>query len=375
MRVLVCDDSAVMRKAISQIIASDPKFTVVDTAKNGREAVEKAAALKPDLITMDIEMPELDGLTALSRIMAQCPTRVLMVSSLTKDGSRSALAALRLGAMDFVAKDQSQMTLSVESLREQILTKIRALAGERAPRALAITGGALPADKLPSFKPGMFDAVLIGSSTGGPPALEQLLTKLPADLSCPVIIAQHMPELFTRSMAERLDQQCSVTVVHGENRMPLLRGTVYICPGGQHARVRRASPGRYELEISPEPRAALYKPCVNELFSSGAKVLRERCLGIILTGMGDDGLLGAKELVAAGGKMLAQNAESCVVYGMPKGVTQQGLAEATLTPGQIGQCLVSLRSGVTTGGPATEKPGASSGGASPGRAPRFGSAA
>lgn len=374
MRVLVCDDSAVMRKAISQIIASDPKFTVVDTARNGREAVEKASALKPDLITMDIEMPELDGLTALSRIMVQCPTRVLMVSSLTKDGSRSALTALRLGAMDFVAKDQSQMTLSVDSLRDQILTKLRALAEARAPRAsvASLTGGT--AEKLPVYKPGMFDAILIGSSTGGPPALEQLLTKLPADLSCPVVIAQHMPELFTRSMSERLDQQCAVTVVHGENRMPLLRGTVYICPGGKHARVHRVSTGRFELEISPEPREALYKPCVNELFSSGARVLRDRCLGVILTGMGDDGLLGAKELVAAGGKMLAQSAESCVVYGMPKGVTQQGLAEASLSPGQIGQCLISLRSGVTTGTPASSASPGAPGGDAPRRG-RYGSAA
>ncbi len=346
MRVLVCDDSAVMRKAISQIIASDPTLEVIDTAKNGREAVEKAIALKPDLITLDIEMPEIDGLTALSRIMSQAPTRVLMVSSLTKEGSRSALTALRLGALDFVAKDQSQITLAVDTLRDQILSKIRTLREARAPRAIARTLSHTAEPEGPQFAPGTFDVVLVGSSTGGPPALEQMLTQIPADISCPIVIAQHMPELFTKSMAERLDQHCAVTVVHGENRMPLLRGTAYIIPGGKHGRVLRPAPGRLELEISSEPREALYKPCVNELFASGARAIKNRALAVILTGMGDDGFLGAKELSAQGGKILAQSAESCVVYGMPKSITAHGLAEASLTPTQIGRCLATLGGGV-----------------------------
>jgi two-component system chemotaxis response regulator CheB len=343
MRVLVCDDSAVMRKAISQIIASDPTLQVIDTARNGREAVEKAVALRPDLITLDIEMPELDGLTALSRIMAQAPTRVLMVSSLTKEGSRSALHALRLGAMDFVAKDQSQITLAVDTLREQILSKVRALREAQPPSAV-VSHAVGPTPPAVQFKPGQFDAVVVGSSTGGPPALEQMLMQIPADVSCPIVIAQHMPEMFTRSMAERLDQQCAITVVHGENRMPLLRGTAYIIPGGKHGRVHRVGTMRLELEVGVEPREAFYKPCVNELFASAGRCLRQRALGVILTGMGDDGFLGAKELVGAGGKMLAQSAESCVVYGMPKAITSHGLAEASLTPTQIGRVLATLGS-------------------------------
>lgn len=339
MRVLVCDDSAVMRKAISQIIASDRSLEVIDTAKNGREAVEKAVALKPDLITLDIEMPEVDGLTALSRIMAQAPTRVLMVSSLTTEGSRAALTALRLGAMDVVAKDQSQITLEVDTLRAQILSKIRALRDARPPR---IGIGVAREGEYPRFRPGMFDVTLIGSSTGGPPALEQVLTSLPPDLSCPVVVAQHMPELFTKSMSERLDQQCAITVVHGENRMPLHRGTAYIIPGGKHGRVHRAGPGRLELEITSEPLEALYKPSVNELFLSGARVIKSRALAVIMTGMGDDGFIGGRELAAAGGKILAQSADSCVVYGMPKGLTSHGLVEASLTPREIGRSVATL---------------------------------
>jgi len=341
MRVLVCDDSAVMRKAISQIVASDPSLELVDTARNGREAVEKAASLKPDLITLDIEMPELDGLTALSRIMAQCPTRVLMVSSLTTEGSRAAITALRLGAMDVVAKDQSQITLAVESLKEQILTKIRALREARPPRATVAHPPAVePAG--PKYAPGAFDAVLIGSSTGGPPALERVLSQIPADVSCPIVVAQHMPELFTKSMAERLDQQSAITVVHGEHGMQLVKGTAYVIPGGKHGRVRRAGPGRLELEISGEPREALYKPSVNELFASGARTLKNRGLAVILTGMGDDGFRGGQEFAAGGGKILAQSAETCVVYGMPKGLTAHGLVEASLSPTQIGRCLATL---------------------------------
>src|SRR5690606_31343214 len=158
-------------------------------AKNGREAVEKAIALRPDLITLDIEMPELDGLTALSRIMAEAPTRVLMVSSLTKEGSRSALHALRLGALDFVAKDQSQVTLAVESLREQILGKVRALRDAPAPKAVRQSAPRAAERAGPSYKAGSFDAILVGSSTGGPFALEQMLAQIPADLSCPIVIA------------------------------------------------------------------------------------------------------------------------------------------------------------------------------------------
>ncbi|MGP1309237.1 MAG: protein-glutamate methylesterase/protein-glutamine glutaminase [Phycisphaerales bacterium] len=351
MRVLVCDDSAVMRKAISQIVASDPSLEVIDTAKNGREAVEKAVALKPDLITLDIEMPEVDGLTALTRIMAQAPTRVLMVSSLTTEGSRAALKALRLGALDVVAKDQSQITLHVETLREQILAKIRSLREARPVRPAPIASSV--SAEIPKYRPGTFDAVLIGSSTGGPPALEQTLTALPADLSCPVVIAQHMPEMFTKSMAERLDQQCAITVVHGENRMPLHRGTAYIVPGGKHGRVHRAGPGRLELEISAEPREALYKPSVNELFASGARTLRNRGLAVIMTGMGDDGFIGGKELAAAGGTILAQSADTCVVYGMPKGLTAHGLAEASLSPRDIGRALAGL--GLGAGRPAASE--------------------
>lgn len=339
-RVLVVDDSALMRKVISQMITSDPALRVVDTARHGADGLEKAKLLRPDVVTLDIEMPVMDGLTALRKIRAECPApqpAVLMCSSLTSQGSHEALAALRAGAADVIAKDPDVVS-GPAGMREELIAKIKAIAGTR-PRCSArrpIVHGRGPAPLTAATR-----IVVIGSSTGGPPVLEQILTRLPADLPVPIVVAQHMPPLFTRSLSDRLDNLCAVTVLHGEDRQPLPPGTVTIIPGGQHGRVKSVG-GVLKLEVSGEPAAALYKPSVNELFRSAAEVAGDRAAAVMLTGMGDDGAVGSEALHRAGAPLVAQSAETCVVYGMPRAVVDRGLATATATPEAIASWIASL---------------------------------
>lgn len=345
MNVLVIDDSAFMRKAIRQMIESDPSLKVIDTAHNGVDALDKIIRLKPDLVTLDIEMPVMDGLTCLRQIQRLPEPRpaVLMCSSLTKQGSHEALAALSAGAADVIAKDASQFSLNITSIAADLVAKIKAIGSHRrrplsAPRPIA----APPTTRLTRLNARDFDALLIGSSTGGPPALETLLTKLPADFPLPIVVAQHMPAMFTKSLAERLDQLCAVSVHHADTGMPIKPGSVFIGEGGRHVRILKSSAGRLALEISPNPTDALYKPSVNELIASGARQIGARCLAVVLTGMGDDGVIGAKELKAAGGTILAQSMESCTVYGMPKAVNEAGLTSASLPPEDLGKLLATL---------------------------------
>lgn len=339
MRVLVVDDSAFMRRSLSALIEADPDLEVVDTAHNGRVALEKTKRLKPDVITLDIEMPVMDGLTALRRIMSECPTPVVMCSSLTTEGSHAALRALKLGAVDVIAKDASHISLKVRDMQNDLVTKVKIAGRSRILGRQARRGTARVEERIPCLHPCHIDIIVIGSSTGGPPVVETILSSFPANLSMPVIVAQHMPVLFTKSLAERLNDCCAIEVLHGADGMVVGAGKGYILPGELHGRVHRAPGQRLRLEISSNPKEALFRPSVNELMDSAAKACAERTLGIMLTGMGDDGVHGARSLVRAGGKLLAQSEETCVVYGMPKAVTQEGLAMASLSPQHIVQSL------------------------------------
>ncbi|TVQ33272.1 MAG: chemotaxis response regulator protein-glutamate methylesterase [Phycisphaeraceae bacterium] len=351
LRVLVVDDSAFMRKALVRMIESDSDLKVIGQGRNGEDAVKLAAELKPDVITMDIEMPVMDGLTALTRIMAETPTPVLMCSSLTTQGSRDALKALRLGALDFIAKDASYVSIHIDAIRDDLIGKIKAVGRQKlkpTPKGPAFEA---PEKTIAGFAPDQFELILIGSSTGGPPVLEHILSNLPPDMAAPIVVAQHMPNIFTKSMSERLDSLCAVTVVHGEHGMPLYPGTVYIGQGGKHVHVARTPGGRWSLQIDDEPAGALYKPSVDELFRSGARTAGARCLAIVLTGMGADGLLGARELKAKGGIVLAQDEATSVVYGMPRAVAREGLADASLPPTGIITHLTALRGAPASGAP------------------------
>lgn len=388
LRVLVCDDSAFMRKAISQMIASDPSLIVVDTARNGQDAVEKAKKHAPDVVTLDIEMPVMNGHQALAAIRRECkdnpggPPAVLVCSSLTSAGSHDALQAMREGAADIIAKDHSTFSVHIDDMKADLIRKIKAIGSSRIRRAAwkaahaagavaeseprpALPGGPpAPRPRTPGFAlaaqhaaanaaaaAGMdlkalsligrkVDLIVIGSSTGGPPVLEQIISKLPPGLPCPVVIAQHMPASFTKAMSERIDAMSAVSVVHGEHGMPLHPGSVYIIPGAKHGRVRAIGPGPVRLEVSDDPLSAPFKPSVNELLSSAAKQCGKYAVGAVLTGIGDDGKVGGQELRAAGGLLLAQDPGTSVVYGMPKAAAEVG--GTSMTPDQIAQTLASI---------------------------------
>jgi two-component system, chemotaxis family, protein-glutamate methylesterase/glutaminase len=344
MRVLVTDDSAFMRRAVSTMLKSDPDIEVVGVAHNGKEAVDLAKKLKPDVITLDIEMPVMDGLTALRHIMRTVPTQVLMLSSLTTEGSTASLQALKLGAADVLAKDQSQFSMNMSKLQEKLVKIVKALAQSNPHRPGAGAVKAAASVLVPAFRSTQFDLVCIGSSTGGPPVLETILGALPGNFKPPVVVAQHMPEIFTRSMAERLGKMCALGVVHVENREPIEPGNIYLARGGRHMHVQKLSSGKLEAKISDEPASAIYRPSVDALLSSAAKATGARTLGIVLTGIGADGLEGGKELHAAGGTLLAQNQETCVVYGMPKSVAEAGITAASLAPTDIAKSLSGLTS-------------------------------
>ncbi len=336
MRVLVVDDSAFMRRALKTMLQADPSIQVVATGANGEEAVALAEKHKPDVITLDIEMPVMDGLTALRHIMRKCPTNVLMVSSLTTEGSNASLQALRLGAADVLAKDHSTFSLKiVTKLQDRLLESVRALASSTRfkPNTTRPATAAVPTK---AFTPRPCDLLLIGSSTGGPPVLEKILADLPPRIRPAVIIAQHMPEIFTRSMTERLDRMTGPPIVHLSDTDPIQAGTIHIAPGGSHLQLVQTPAGRLRASVGLEPRTDLYRPSVSALFESAAATrFANKTLAMVLTGIGDDGLRGARLLTAKGGQVVAQDEASCVVFGMPKAVTNAKLIDAPLNPDQL----------------------------------------
>jgi len=345
---LVVDDSAFMRNAIRSMLESDSGIRVMATGRNGLDAIKLAQQFQPDILTLDIEMPEMDGLTACRQIKRLCPqTRILMVSSLTTEGSHVTLQALRYGADDFIAKDQSQVSLDVKHIREDLLAKVHALVESKRNREAPkphVTHEDHSTNITQILAKHPPRAILIGSSTGGPPVLEKLITALPANFPYPVLISQHMPATFTASLVERMDDMANVPVIHADKHMPMENGKVYLAQGGKHLRVRKTiGSSAIQIEVGTEPADALYKPSVDELFASGAKCFGSHVLSIVLTGMGCDGLEGGRKLHEAGAPMIAQDHDSCVVYGMPKAVTQAGLACASMNPDQIAQLLSNIR--------------------------------
>lgn len=354
--VVVVDDSAFMRKAIQTMLEKDPEIRVVATGKNGAEGLELIRQHNPDVITLDIEMPQMDGLTALKRIMMENPKPVLMISSLTTEGAEATLKAMELGAVDFIPKQLSKVSLDIIKIEEQLRAKVKEIARRRfrppvpvragtprlsvasyaggqtgaapEPTSGSATGQAAAPMARPAGSP-VRDVVAIGVSTGGPPAVQKVLSALPKDFPAAILIAQHMPAAFTGPFAKRLDGVCDITVKEAEDGERLTPGVAYVSPGGKHLGIdQRVS--RIDVRVLTEPADALYKPSANVLMSSVGEGVGRRALGVILTGMGSDGMEGMKILKAKGGRALAQNDQSCVVYGMPKAIVDAGLADEVL---------------------------------------------
>lgn len=331
-RILIVDDSAFMRKLLSDLFAGEKDFVVVDTARNGKEAVEKTKLLQPDLVTLDVEMPIMDGLEALRLIMQETPTPVMMVSSLTKAGADATMRALDLGAVDFIAKTNGPIS-SIQDIRQEILAKareavlvnVRRLARPQttpiAPRSVLPFGGgggggAQGTDKI----------VAIGTSTGGPRALQEIITRLPKNLPCGVLIVQHMPPGFTRSLAERLNSLSDVQVKEAEPNEPIRPGWVYIAPGDHHMRVERSG-GQKILRLSQDPLVGGHRPAVDPMFDSVAQSYGKQTVAVLLTGMGHDGAQGMKKIKEHQGFTIAEDQSTSVVFGMPKSAIELGVVD------------------------------------------------
>ncbi|MDH4155992.1 MAG: chemotaxis response regulator protein-glutamate methylesterase [candidate division Zixibacteria bacterium] len=341
-KILVVDDSAFMRKALSMMLESDPGIKVIGTARDGEEGVEKVRRLKPDLVTMDIEMPRMDGLTALREIMLRNPVPVLMISSLTTDGAGATLDALEMGAVDFIPKQLSYVSLDIVKIKDEMLTKIKDIAQRKSAIMAGLmrfgAAGREPAATRPR-RPGhehhvKVDIVTVGASTGGPPALQQIIPRLPANLPAATLVVQHMPATFTTSLAERLNGLSRVTVKEAEDGDPVEPGTVYIAPGGKQMTVWRTARTAHII-VEDGPPDVLYRPCVNVTMNSVARYYGANILAVILTGMGSNGLEGARLVKKQGGVVIAQDEQTSVVFGMPKAVIDAHLADCILPVGEV----------------------------------------
>lgn len=340
--VLIVDDSAFFRRRLSDIINADPRLNVVGMAANGQEAVNLVSLHKPDVITMDLEMPVMDGIAAVRQIMRRRPTAVLMLSTWTTEGAKATLDALEAGAMDFLPKRFDELSQDHHQSRQKLCDRIHFLA-QHGHNAQSVKQP-LTVDKPPrkSPYPQSIELVIIGTSTGGPVALQKVLTQLPADFPCPIILLQHMPAAFTPSFAERLNMQCAIAVKEAQQGESLQPGTAYLAPGGQQLLVKGRA-NRMYLHIERGSENLTYRPCIDVTLASLAAIFPAKTLTIILTGMGTDGCEGAKKMHHLGGAIWAQDQQSSTIFGMPMAVAKAGIADKILSLNEIGHQLAALR--------------------------------
>jgi len=338
-RVLVVDDSAFFRKQLTKLIDSDPELKVIDTASNGIEAVEKTLSLKPDVITMDVTMPFMDGITAVKRIMEICPTPILMLSSLTDKNTQETFDTLDAGAVDFFPKRFEEFSSEKEQTFREIREKIKEVAKSRIDCPVALPVQSIKNRSAQSVHNSSgYDLLIIGTSTGGPVALQTILQELSEDFPVPIVVVQHMPASFTGAFAQRLDKICKLRVTEARDGDLIVAGHVFLAPGGkqltfyqhhEHCRIRVAG--------SESP--LNYNPCIDITFNSAAELTDTKLLALVLTGMGSDGRDGAKRLKAAGHKVWVQEESSCVVPGMPLSVIEAGLADEVIRLHDMGARL------------------------------------
>jgi two-component system, chemotaxis family, protein-glutamate methylesterase/glutaminase len=344
-RVLIVDDSAVVRQILSEVLSSDPEIEVIATASDPFVAAERISEQVPDVITLDIEMPRMDGLTFLQKIMSQHPIPVVICSSLAEEGTQSTLKALEYGAVDIITKPRVGSKQFLEDSRTMLCQVVKAAAGARLQnlRQSRVVEPKLTADAILSpanhaMAETTEKVVAIGASTGGTEALKTLLETLPADAPG-IVIVQHMPELFTRAFANRLDGLCSITVKEAESNDTVLRGRALIAPGNHHMLLKRSG-ARYFVEIREGPLVCRHRPSVDVLFRSAARYAGQNAVGVILTGMGDDGARGMLEMKQAGATTIAQNEATCVVYGMPNEAVKRGAVDRVLPLGAVAEAML-----------------------------------
>jgi two-component system chemotaxis response regulator CheB len=339
-KVLVVDDSALIRQVLTELLSRDPAIEVVGTAPDPYVARERIKALSPDVITLDIEMPRMDGLSFLEKLMALRPLPVVVVSTLTQKGTDAAIRALELGAMDYVAKPLLNIRNGMVELEQELVAKVKLAAASR-PRARQTAASSLaPLTADPRLSTAG-RIVAIGASTGGVETLQRILVRLPAS-SPAILVTQHMPPGFTASFARRLDAQCAVTVIEATDGRRVLPGHVYIAPGARHLELVRNG-AHYACRLQDGPPVSGHRPSVDVLFSSVAATAGSNAMGVILTGMGRDGADGLLAMRRAGARTLGQSEATCVIYGMPKAALQIGAVEAEYPLDRLAEELVALR--------------------------------
>jgi len=345
-RLLIVDDSSFMRSIIKRMLKGYADIEVIGTARDGVEGIEKVMALRPDIVTMDIEMPRMNGIEATGHIMAERPVPVIMVSSISRDGAKATLDALDKGAVDYISKNIDNSALDVMQIEKDLVQKIRTFArsGKKfSPAGRPVTRVVKPIHRTHrSFTTQNIKTVVIGASTGGPRAVQRVLSGLPAGLKASFLVVVHMPAQFTTAFAERLDGICQLSVTEAKDKEEVRPGRVLICPGGLQTRYVREGTAVVRVQINDEPARSLYKPAINESIKSVASCFNGRAMGVILTGMGDDGMLGMREIKRCGGKTLVQNEASCTVYGMPKAVIGEGLADKVVPLDMIAAEIVNM---------------------------------
>lgn len=346
-QVLVVDDSTFMRKSLSAMLAADPRIAIAGMARNGEEALQQVHQLNPDVVTMDVEMPGMNGIEALKRIMAEHPVPVVMVSSLTSEGAGDTLKALELGAIDYIPKQLDGVAMKIYDIQKELIEKIVAAAGAKGKirqssfvnrHSSSIAGQHIThhASRVTSLTSSTVTAtrgaklVAIGCSTGGPQALLEVLPAFPSDFPAGIVIVQHMPKTFTKPFADRMNEVCSLEVKEAVDGDEVKPGRILIAPGGVQCRVKRKSITSTVIALSPNVEHHLHAPSVDIMMQSVASMYGERGIAVILTGMGHDGLEGVKAIKAAKGRTIVQDEKTCIVYGMPKAVVEAGCADKVI---------------------------------------------
>ena len=347
--VLVVDDSAFMRRAITKMLENESDVHVVATARSGEEAIDKVEQVNPDIITMDVEMPGIGGLEAVRQIAAHHRVPIIMVSTLTREGAETTFRALENGAVDFIAKPDAAYT-NINEVARDLVRKIRTFARRGArPFIETASAAARPVERKPSLPAGphprlgreQFACVAIGTSTGGPVALSHVIPYLPQAFPTPIVIVQHMPLGFTRPLAERLNALSKIRVVEAENGMMLERGVAFIAPSGKQLSLRR-SLGDIEVRLVDDDGSSLHVPSVDVMDEHVADIYGSSALGVILTGMGQDGVRGLRKIKDRGGYVVGQDEATCVVYGMPRAAAKEGLVDRVVALDDIPHVLNDL---------------------------------
>lgn len=357
-KLLIVDDSAFMRKLIGDFFKDSHVIEVVGIARNGKDAIRKIKALKPDVVTLDVEMPEMNGLDALKQIMTETPVAVVMLSSTTQKGTEITLQAMGHGAVDFVAKPSGTISLDLHKIKDELVAKVENAANisisklKKVPPKVVVTTPILPERKtevnetispksVTNWSKATKKMVLIGTSTGGPRALQEVITKLPKDMQAPVLIVQHMPAGFTKSLAERLNQLAEIEVKEAENGDIIRNGHAYIAPGGYHMKIHKIG-NTYSILLDKEeaPRAG-HRPAVDVLFENNSHYNDFDKIAVIMTGMGSDGSKGLVQLKKNGNVVaIAESADSCIVYGMPKAAVETKLVNEVVELENIAKAII-----------------------------------